>query len=218
MSVHESCKRRIVLDTQNQDAGLVILDPEARERIRISVDANGVAMFRGSLTDSNHHLAPVRSVAVLPKKYTLPGAQRQATAFHRHGQTGLGEQIAHVRRHVIRPLGPVRIARVAVRRQVADERLQVPEHIGVGILGDRERGGCVLYEQVAEACFDPGCPHFSSDLAGDFRESPAGSFYVQSDLVHPLWIMRFRDRYRPTALPTARARFPGRHRTPDRHC
>ena len=38
-------KRRIVLGTEDADAGLVILDPEERERIRMRVDADGVAVF-----------------------------------------------------------------------------------------------------------------------------------------------------------------------------
>lgn len=37
--------RRIMLGTQNEDASLVILDPQERERIRIGVDPNGVAVF-----------------------------------------------------------------------------------------------------------------------------------------------------------------------------
>lgn len=37
--------QRIVLGTQNQNAGLVILDPQERERIRIGVDPDGVALF-----------------------------------------------------------------------------------------------------------------------------------------------------------------------------
>lgn len=37
--------RRIVLGSRNADAGLTILDPEERERIRIGVDADGVAVF-----------------------------------------------------------------------------------------------------------------------------------------------------------------------------
>ncbi|MGH7571533.1 MAG: hypothetical protein ACREMK_06785 [Gemmatimonadota bacterium] len=36
-------KRRILLGTQNQDAGLVILDPQERERIRIGVGPDGTA-------------------------------------------------------------------------------------------------------------------------------------------------------------------------------
>lgn len=38
-------KRRIMLGTHNEDAGLVILDPEERERIRIGVDPDGAAMI-----------------------------------------------------------------------------------------------------------------------------------------------------------------------------
>jgi hypothetical protein len=36
---------RVFLGTQNQDAGLVIHDPQGRERIRIGVDADGEARF-----------------------------------------------------------------------------------------------------------------------------------------------------------------------------
>jgi hypothetical protein len=35
--------RRILLGTHNEDAGLVILDPQERERIRIGVDPDGIA-------------------------------------------------------------------------------------------------------------------------------------------------------------------------------
>lgn len=38
-------KRRILLGTDNANAGLVILDPEERERIRIGVDPEGVPAF-----------------------------------------------------------------------------------------------------------------------------------------------------------------------------
>lgn len=37
--------RRIVLGTDNADAGLTILDPEERERIRIGGDEDGAAVF-----------------------------------------------------------------------------------------------------------------------------------------------------------------------------
>ncbi|HEU4427333.1 MAG TPA: hypothetical protein VFT98_01145 [Myxococcota bacterium] len=37
--------RRIVLGTENAQAGLTILDPQERERIRIGVDAKGTAVF-----------------------------------------------------------------------------------------------------------------------------------------------------------------------------
>jgi hypothetical protein len=123
---------------------------------------------------SQHHLAPVRRVAMLEHINPLPGAQRQPALVQRNADRGLGQRRTDMRRHVVGPLGGVAEARPA-GRQPMKEIAQVLLHIGIGIFLDQQRGRSVADETGEQSVFDLRAAHKIRHGIGKFvKPGPAG--------------------------------------------
>ena len=93
-----------------------------------------------SLSDGvQRHGAVVPVAPVLEQVDSLPRPEHQSTRLHGNGELRLGQDGANVSRHVVGPLRGVSIESIVLGHQPLEERLDVANHVGVGVLLERER-------------------------------------------------------------------------------
>ena len=115
------------------------------------------------------------SLPVFPEIDALPGAQRTAPGANRQAQARLGNQRAHVGRHIVRTLGSVAKHRVAVGDQMLHEGLEVVANVRVGVLAQHQRRAGVPAEQLAQAVVQAGLADRGLNLGSQIvRATPAG--------------------------------------------
>ena len=76
-------------------------------------------------------------------------------------------------RHVVWTFHAVEIGRITIRRQGADEILQVTPDIRVCVFRDQQRGAGMAQEYVTDPGFHPALPHKFLQLSTYFLESTA---------------------------------------------
>ena len=84
------------------------------------------------------HGATVPVAPVLEQVDPLPRPEHESTRLHGHRELRLGQHGANVSRHVVGTLGGVTIESIVFGHQPLEERLEVADHIGVGVLLDRQ--------------------------------------------------------------------------------
>jgi hypothetical protein len=67
--------------------------------------------------------------------------------------------------HVVVPFQVVPVGRVAIRRQAPEDRLQIPPHVRIGVLGDHQGATGVLHEHMAQPDGDAGARTTSATRA-----------------------------------------------------
>lgn len=72
-----------------------------------------------------------------------------------------------MRGHVIGPLGVVHESGVAISNEIREERLNVVEHIRIGILTDHQARARMPAEYVAQTDIECGLGNEHSNLLGD---------------------------------------------------
>lgn len=65
---------------------------------------------------------------------SLPGAKQQTPVLHRNRELSLGQRRSDMGGHVVRPFGRVAVERRVFRNQTAEESLQIPLNVRVGVL------------------------------------------------------------------------------------
>lgn len=78
---------------------------------------------------------------------SLPGAKQQTPVLHRNRELGLGQRRSDMGGHVVRPFGRMTVERRVFGHQTAEESLQIPLHVGIGILLNRQGSGGVTAEK-----------------------------------------------------------------------
>ena len=86
---------------------------------------------------------------MLPEIDPLPGAEGERAAGHGEGEVGIGQDRAHVRRHVVGPFVGVLEQAVAIGDEARHEGLEIAAHGRVGVLAQDQRGARVVTEDVA---------------------------------------------------------------------
>ena len=84
------------------------------------------------------HGTAVPVAPVLKQIDTLPRPEHEPPGLHGYRELGLGQHRADVSRHVVGPLGGVAVEPIVLGYQPLEERLEVADHIGVGVLLDRQ--------------------------------------------------------------------------------
>src|SRR5688572_28311314 len=85
-------------------------------------------------------LAAVRRGAMLEDVHRLPGPERELAVDDRDRELRRGERGADVGGHVVGPLGGVAIEALVLGHELPEERVEVAEHVRVGVLLHDERG------------------------------------------------------------------------------
>src|SRR5688572_7786549 len=91
-------------------------------------------------------LAAVRRGAMLEDVHRLPGPERELAVDDRDRELRRGQRGADVGGHVVGPLGGVAIQPLVLGHELPEERVEVAEHGGVGVLLHDERGRGVTNE------------------------------------------------------------------------
>src|SRR5271166_2889377 len=102
-----------------------------------------------------------------------------------------------MRRHIVWPLGLMRVARLVLRRDALEKGGKVPLHVRIGVFLNQERGGGVPAEQRQQAGRDRFPAYEGGDVAGDLDEALASRLDAQlmQRLAH--------FQHDPEALPTS---------------
>lgn len=118
----------------------------------------------------------MRLNAMLEQIDVLPGAERQAAAGNGYRELRAGQDAADMGRHVVGALVGVAIKRGVFADQAGEKGLQIPQHVGVGVLLDGQRRAGVLAKQGEQAVREPLAFHPSPDLGGDGVQALAAGF------------------------------------------
>src|SRR5437868_4191617 len=96
-------------------------------------------------------VALVACPTMLVKIDRLPDTEAHVAAVDGNRQRRLGERRSHVRRHVVGTFGGVYEERVSVLHETGEERLEVAQHVRIGVLLDQQAGRGVAYEEREQA-------------------------------------------------------------------
>src|SRR5580698_1810349 len=118
-------------------------------------------VWRTSGTTGGHLFAVQRqcqpprrgSIAVFAEIDSLPCSQHQSTVADGDRERRTHQRGFHVGRHVVRAFNRVLVRKI-LGRQMIERGFQVAQHVRVGVLIDRERGGRLLDEDVQQADAD----------------------------------------------------------------
>src|SRR5258706_3215413 len=120
-----------------------------------------------SVADVQHHLAARAAMAMFPKIHALPGTERELALAHRNRERGRGERGLDVAWHVVRPLGVVRIERIALGHEAVQPALEVALRRRIRVLLDHEARRGVPHENRAQALLERGALHLDLHLVRD---------------------------------------------------
>ena len=97
--------------------------------------ADRISSIAGQMQDE---LAGMRGGAMLEQVDTLPLPEQQGAALDRYGEMRLCQRRADVGRHVVGAFGVVHVEIAALRRQLAEEGLEIRAHVRIGVLLDEK--------------------------------------------------------------------------------
>src|SRR5437867_5929897 len=111
----------------------------------------------------------------------LPSSKRQPPIDEWNRNLGLRKRSANMRGHVVCSLRIVPIERLIIRRQARQERVEIRQHIRVGVLLDQQRGRGMANEEGEQPGGQPlpFCP--SPHLVGRFMKSATGGALLDLD-------------------------------------
>src|ERR1700730_6873236 len=88
-------------------------------------------------------LPPMRRHAVLEDVDTLPGSENRLAIKDRYRELRIGERGPDVSRHVVGAFHCVAVQLVVLGGQTAEMIVEIGDHVRVGVLLNRQGGGCV---------------------------------------------------------------------------
>jgi len=124
-------------------------------------------MWWPSVAYGNQHPPFVRVMPVFIQIHPLPGSEGAMSIADGQGHLHLGQDSAHMRRHVVRSFLDMIVDGVSVRHQPRQEAFKVGAYAGVGIFTDNQGGARMLQEQMAQSGLNPCISHYRMYLSGD---------------------------------------------------
>ena len=108
---------------------------------------------------------------MLENVHALPGSERHASFHDGNPKLRQGQRRADVRRHIVGTFHGVAIEAVVLRHQPGEERVEIVDHVGIGVLLNGERGGGVLDEHRQQARFDGIFRQPAGNLVGELVQT-----------------------------------------------
>ena len=130
--------------------------------------------------DRNHHLPPMRGVAVLEEKDPLPSTQCHTTSDDGDGLAGAGHRHAQVAGRVIGPLHGVNMPVLAVGCDAVEKLVQVLAGGGIGIFENHETRAGVADKDRHDALFETGRPDDARHFVGDLVAAAAARAHFKN--------------------------------------
>ena len=128
------------------------------------------------------------AIAVFPQVKTLPGAQDQSPPLNRDRQVNAAQYRTDMGRHVVAAFGVMSIPFApAVWGKTGNRILQIHQHVGIGVLLDRQRAGRVLDQQRKQTVADFLVCQPGADMPVNRVKTGTGCRKRQrvDDLLHP---------------------------------